>query len=78
MSAFKPAIFAMLLALTGCAAEDDSDKKKDGDGMITQAVEAQQVPKKKAEALEEQLQADFEKQQKEIDKQSGGEDDDDG
>ena len=72
MKLIKPAILTMLLALTACTAEDDTDKKSDGDGMIKQAVDAQQVPKKKAEDLEQQLQDDFEKQQKEIDEQSGG------
>ena len=73
MQLSKPVILSILLALTACAAEDDADKDKkaDGEGMIKQAVDAQQVPKKKAEALEQQLQEDFEKQQKEIDEQSG-------
>lgn len=81
MPVFKIAIVALLLTLTGCAAEDDTDKKKDVDGMIIQAVEAQKVPMKRAEALEQQLQADFQKQKKEIDRQTGGtgnNDDDDG
>ena len=42
--------------------------------MIKQAVDAQQVPMKKAEDLEQQLQEDFDKQQKEIDEQSGDQD----
>ena len=65
---------AILLTLTACAAEDDPDKKADGDGMIKQAVDAQQVPMKKAEDLEQQLQEDFDKQQKEIDEQTGDQD----
>ena len=74
MQLSKPVILTMLLALTACASEDEADKKSDGDGMIEQAVEAQQVPLQKAKDLEQQLQEDFEKQQKEIDEQSGGDD----
>ena len=71
MQLLKLAILALLLALTACTAEDDTDQKADREGMITQAVDAQLVPKTKAEELEQKLQEDFEKQQQEIDQQSG-------
>ena len=72
MQAFKTVIVAMLFALTACATEDDNDKNQEGDGMIKQAMDAQLVPKQKARDLEQQLLDDFEKQKKEIDRQSGG------
>jgi hypothetical protein len=71
MNIAKITTLILLLSLAACAAEDDTDEKADGEGMIKQAVDAQQVPKQKAEDLEQQIQEDFDKDQKEIDDQEG-------